>query len=106
MRGEQLPAARPLRAATYVESKHPRHPKGSEKGGEFAAKLEARDRAAAAYVSPPEQARAQADDDAFVARGKLGSAADAFYAGTGSLGELQDAYEKFIKCMLIRAEAG
>ena len=33
-----LPASWQITAAGFVESKHPRHPKGSDKGGEFAPK--------------------------------------------------------------------
>jgi len=113
MLGERLPAARPLQAAaTFTEAKHPRHPKGSEKGGQFASKEAAREAylareaQARAYVPPPAQARDLADREAFKAKEALGRAADAFYDGSGSLGELRDALDKLERAVLIRAEAG
>lgn len=88
MLGGDLPAARPLTAAGFVEAKHPRHKKGSEQGGQFAPKgrigsdLELPSEARQDLAEAARQFAAKPDDPSSKARLKT-AVADAKQAGAG-----------------------
>lgn len=130
--GEPEPTEEELAAAAFDESKHPRHPKGNEAGGQFAPKgavdaarsiikVASDDAAAArargdravgefapkegAHVSTKQQVTDLLESDQFRAREQLENAALAAASGEGSLDELHRAYGQFVATLLAEGEA-